>query len=148
MKTFILILGTIVLITFASATAGDVVIKQVPLKYQQVATTIGEKLFDNNCAVCHGKDGKGDGPAASGLTKPVADLTVLSANNDGVYPHESVEKTIAGKSRVTADGTIGMLNWEDELLALRPDWNSLRREEFAKKRIHYLAEHIESLQDK
>jgi mono/diheme cytochrome c family protein len=27
----------------------------------------GQKLFETRCFVCHGRDGKGDGPAAAGL---------------------------------------------------------------------------------
>ena len=146
MKTFILILGTIVLITFASATAGDAVIKQAPLNYHAVKTTDGGELFDNICAVCHGLNGKGDGPAAPALTKPVADLTTLSVNNDGVYPRDYVEDAITGKSRVIAHGTIDMPVWGDELLALRPDWNSLHRKAFTETRIQNLTAHIEGMQ--
>ena len=146
MKTFILILGAIVLITFASATAGEVVIKEAPLRYHDVATTDGAELFDNICAVCHGSNGKGDGPAAPALIKPVPDLTVLSTNNDGEYPLKYVEKAISGNSRIIAHGTIDMPVWEDELLALRPDWKSSQRRSFTEKRIRNLAEHIEGMQ--
>src|SRR6185295_8095977 len=31
--------------------------------------------FTTHCAVCHGATGRGDGPAAKGLTPPPADLT-------------------------------------------------------------------------
>ena len=41
------------------------------------ATTLeqGKELFQANCAHCHGKTGKGDGPDAAGLSKPPVDLT-------------------------------------------------------------------------
>lgn len=35
----------------------------------------GEGLFQRNCAVCHGDEGRGDGPAAAGLRPPPADFT-------------------------------------------------------------------------
>ncbi len=35
----------------------------------------GEKLFMQNCAVCHGQGGQGNGPAAAGLAHKPADLT-------------------------------------------------------------------------
>ena len=146
MKTFILILGTIVLISFANAIVGDVVIKEAPLKYHEVVTTDGGKLFNNVCAVCHGTGGRGDGPAAPGLTKPVADLTILSAINDGVYPYEYVEDAITGRSRVVVHGTIDMPVWGEQLMALRPDWISIRRTQFTRKRIRSLNAHIETLQ--
>jgi hypothetical protein len=34
----------------------------------------GAELYANNCALCHGESGEGDGPAASGLAVPPADL--------------------------------------------------------------------------
>lgn len=37
----------------------------------------GRALFAQNCAVCHGVSGKGNGPLAAGLTPPPADLTQL-----------------------------------------------------------------------
>ncbi|HYZ61361.1 MAG TPA: c-type cytochrome, partial [Acetobacteraceae bacterium] len=45
----------------------------------------GGKLFPPNCAVCHGAGGRGDGPGATGLPVPPADLTAehLWAHADG-----------------------------------------------------------------
>ncbi len=37
---------------------------------------IGEASYLQNCQTCHGIEGRGDGPAASGLTPPPADLAV------------------------------------------------------------------------
>ena len=35
----------------------------------------GQKLFQTRCFVCHGRNGKGDGPSASGLAEKPQDLT-------------------------------------------------------------------------
>jgi mono/diheme cytochrome c family protein len=35
----------------------------------------GESIFQTRCFVCHGRKGKGDGPAAAGLGASVRDLT-------------------------------------------------------------------------
>ena len=43
-----------------------------PLKGDAAATAAGGKLYQANCAICHGAKGLGDGVAASGLAKPPA----------------------------------------------------------------------------
>jgi putative copper resistance protein D len=35
----------------------------------------GSSIYANQCAACHGRDGRGNGPAASGMMPPPADLT-------------------------------------------------------------------------
>ncbi|HEX4202355.1 MAG TPA: c-type cytochrome, partial [Chthoniobacterales bacterium] len=35
----------------------------------------GQKLFQTRCFVCHGRNGKGDGPSSSGLAEKPQDLT-------------------------------------------------------------------------
>ena len=47
---------------------------------------MGGELYGELCAVCHGKSGKGDGPAAGALKKSTPDLTVLASNNGGIFP--------------------------------------------------------------
>jgi len=51
------------------------------------ATTIadGAQLFPQHCTVCHGAEGRGDGPGAKGLPIPPADLTAghLWMHSDG-----------------------------------------------------------------
>jgi copper transport protein len=37
---------------------------------------IGQQVFEQNCQVCHGVTGQGDGPAAAGLDPPPANLIV------------------------------------------------------------------------
>jgi mono/diheme cytochrome c family protein len=46
----------------------------VPPNEASLAT--GEQLYTQNCMVCRGVDGKGDGPAARALRSPPANLTV------------------------------------------------------------------------
>ena len=56
-----------------------------PLKDNASATAEGKKIYDNNCAICHGAKGKGDGVAAAGLNKAPADHTsaVVQEQSDG-----------------------------------------------------------------
>ena len=43
----------------------------------------GEAEYLNSCAVCHGLEGRGDGPLGDVLMKRPADLTRLSRENGG-----------------------------------------------------------------
>ena len=138
----------IVLVTLASPAIGQVEIKEAPLSWQQAALTDGEELFQELCATCHGVSGKGDGPAARALAKPVSNLTALASNNDGVFPMKQVEDSITGKSQIVAHGTIDMPVWGQRFEELRPDWKLNRRKALARQRIYNLALYIESIQAK
>lgn len=46
-----------------------------PVKGDESATTQGEKLFNQLCAICHGNKGKGDGMAGMSLNPRPSDLT-------------------------------------------------------------------------
>ena len=46
-----------------------------PTGFAATSISHGEALFPHNCTVCHGPDGRGDGPAAAGLKVVPADLT-------------------------------------------------------------------------
>jgi mono/diheme cytochrome c family protein len=67
------------------------------LGQQEVGVTAGQMQFDDKCAVCHGLAGKGDGVLASTLNQPPADLTRLSANNDGSFPSSKAFDKIWGR---------------------------------------------------
>ena len=59
-------------------------IQHAPIKATSPAS--GGEMYKTYCAVCHGTDGKGGGPAASALKVPPTDLTQLSKKNGGKYP--------------------------------------------------------------
>lgn len=54
----------------------------------------GATIFKNNCAVCHGLEGRGNGPASKALNRRVPDLTDLSHRNGGAFPSVHVRTTI------------------------------------------------------
>lgn len=72
---------------------------------------VGKAEYEGACAVCHGYDGKGNGPFQSQLTTRVPDLTVLARNNKGVFPFDRVYQVIDGRQEVKAHGPREMPIW-------------------------------------
>ena len=75
--------------------------------------SIGKMEFQKNCAACHGKGGKGDGPLVEFLKQTPPDLTLLSKKNGGVYPQAKVYEWIRDPKRIRAHGTEEMPIWGD-----------------------------------
>ena len=146
MKTLLVLFGIIVVIIAADTTLGQVEVKQAPQTWKQAALTDGEELYVELCAVCHGKGGMGDGPAAGALTKAVPDLTGLAAKNDGTFPRQKVAESIAGKSRVISHGTIDMPIWGQVFEGVRPDWKPFRQRALARQRVYNLTEYLATIE--
>ncbi|MEO1533127.1 MAG: c-type cytochrome [Pseudomonadota bacterium] len=72
---------------------------------------LGEQFFVDECAVCHGLDGRGKGPLGAVLSVPVADLTAAAAKNDGVFPFGLFYKVIDGRQAVDGHGPSEMPIW-------------------------------------
>lgn len=64
----------------------------------------GRTLFVENCAICHGVGGKGNGELADDLSPKPADLTMISARNKGLFPRTKVLSIIDGYTRMQSDG--------------------------------------------
>jgi mono/diheme cytochrome c family protein len=71
----------------------------------------GGQMFASYCAACHGKLGKGDGPAAVALKVKPADLTLLKKNHGGSYSTKDFEEKINGMAMSSAHGTTDMPIW-------------------------------------
>lgn len=98
------------LLTFAIAQESvPTQIKHVPIKNSPPNS--GKDMFVNYCAVCHGKDAKGTGPASSVLKVPPSDLTALAKNAGGKYPAQHVAAVIRGQATTAAHGTQDMPVW-------------------------------------
>ena len=114
-------------------------IKYVPVKATSPAS--GQEMYTAYCAVCHGKDGKGNGPAAEALKVPPPDLTILARKNDNSYPSDRVRSAIAGDVRLPAHGSKDMPVWGELFWHMSQGHSSE-----VQLRINNLNKHIESMQ--
>jgi mono/diheme cytochrome c family protein len=84
-------------------------VKKVPAPYTRASS--GKEMYVAYCASCHGKDGKGDGPAAVALKSVPSDLTQLAASNGGRFPENHVSETIKGDFATPSHGSKEMPVW-------------------------------------
>ena len=103
----------------------------------------GKEMFVSYCASCHGKDAKGDGPAANALKQLPADLTTLAKRNGGKYPSDKVTSILRGQPKLMAHGDQEMPVWGPVFWRM-----SQGREEQVQMRIANLNHYLESLQEK
>ena len=75
------------------------------------APQMGRAHYEAKCAVCHGADGKGNGPVANMLTQKPSDLTTMSKNNGGTFPFWAAYEIVDGRKGVGAHGTREMPVW-------------------------------------
>lgn len=125
----------------SSQSQSGAAIKHVPVTVTSAAS--GKQMYVSYCAVCHGTDAKGNGPAAGALKVAPSDLAALSKSNGGKFPSLKVSAAIRGDANVVAHGTKEM-----------PVWGLLFRdlsqghEGEVQQRINNLTKYIESLQEK
>jgi len=116
-------------------------VKKVPLTPTSPAS--GSEMFRTYCAVCHGVDGKGGGPAADALKKAPSNLTQLTAHNHGKFPEDHVAQAITGDTQIGAHGTRDMPVWGDLFRSLNGGSADL-----VTLRIANLTDYIKSIQAK
>jgi mono/diheme cytochrome c family protein len=109
---------------------------------QRTDPTSGVEMYLSHCAVCHGQDGKGNGPAAPALKQSPSDLTQLSKKNGGKFPDMRFATIVQGDSVVPAHGSRDMPMWGDIFRSIQRD------DALVKLRVHNLAEYVASLQQK
>jgi mono/diheme cytochrome c family protein len=132
-------LGGLVVVTAAPAGAQKIENKAArPIKSVQGADT-----FKAYCAVCHGPDAKGNGPAAKALTKAPADLTTIAKRHDGNFSQKDVEDMILGKREMLSHGTREMPIWGPVFMSLSGQDVSLE-----KLRLSNLVGYLRSIQTK
>lgn len=142
-RKLIWILGALIVLalTLGAQEQPKTTIKHVPIKPTSAAS--GQEMYKTYCAVCHGTDGKGGGPAAEALKTPPTDLTLLSKNNGGQYPSMKVAATIRGEANLPAHGSKEMPVWGKLFWSM-----SGGHEAEVQQRVTNLNSYIESLQAK
>jgi mono/diheme cytochrome c family protein len=147
MKKLILMCTALIVCTFMVAAQDQTqsqpekVIKHVPVK--STSPVSGKEMYTAYCAVCHGTDGKGGGPAASALKVPPADLSMLSKNNGGKFPSLKVESSIRGESGLPAHGSKEMPVWGSLFWSM-----SSGHEGEVQQRVANLTKYVDTLQVK
>lgn len=71
----------------------------------------GRDLFEQHCELCHGAEGKGDGPLADELRVAPPNLTEIALRRGGTFPEVEVREIIDGRRRVRAHGRSEMPIW-------------------------------------
>jgi mono/diheme cytochrome c family protein len=120
---------------------GSATVKHVPIT--NTPSNSGKEMFNSYCAVCHGKDGKGGGPAASAMKTPPTDLTALAQKSSGKYPAAHVAAVIRGQATTPSHGSQEMPVWGPLFSSI-----SQGHESQVQQRITNLVSYIEGLQAK
>jgi mono/diheme cytochrome c family protein len=116
-------------------------VKHVPIT--NTPSNSGKEMFKSYCAVCHGADGKGNGPAASAMKSNPTDLTALAQKNGGKYPDAHVASVIRGQATMPSHGNADMPVWGPLFSSI-----SQGHEGQVQQRIANLVDYIGTLQAK
>ncbi len=115
-----------------------------PANAQDMA--IGETLYQQYCATCHGMSGEGDGPLGEIISVQIPDLTQLSTRNDGAFPMLKVIHIIDGRTGLRGHGgpmpTYGAIFTQDAVAARDPIGAAIE----ARGRVMSLAEYLMTIQ--
>jgi mono/diheme cytochrome c family protein len=117
-------------------------VKHVPAR--PINSLEGVDTFKEYCAVCHGADARGGGPAAPALKVAPADLTRIAQRRKGEFPREDVRATIVGERVLPAHGTTEMPMWGNVFRSFGSGLDDTTH----KLRIQNLVKYLESIQVK
>jgi len=146
MKFISVAVGVAMLLTLAIAqqvaTAPSTpTVKHVPINRAPVNS--GKDMFNSYCAVCHGTDAKGAGPAASAMKTNPVDLTALAKKSGGKYPASHVAAVLRGQAITASHGSQDMPIWGPLFSSI-----SQGHEAQVQQRIANLVDYIGTLQTK
>lgn len=108
------------------------------------STSPGAKLYKENCAVCHGNDGTGNGPPpeSSPFKEPPPDLTTLAKRHNGQFPAAYVRSVLRSGVKLPDHGPAEMPVWGIAFKGTKSDDAGVAA------RIESLTSYLQSLQTK
>jgi mono/diheme cytochrome c family protein len=104
----------------------------------------GRALYEANCAKCHGRIGRGEGPTAAGEALGAHDLRTLTRRLGPPCPRSLVAAFIDGREDVAAHGPRDMPAWGDVFYRGWPEGSD--REAARAGNIALLVDYLESVQ--
>jgi len=141
MRRFTIVVVAMFVLALAGTLAGQEKPKIVMKPVQDVDINDPAAMFQAYCAACHGKQGKGDGPAARALKAVPADLTRISARNGGKFPTVKVRRYIEGLDELAAHGSRDMPVWGQAFRGVATGGQA-----GVQLRVEALARYLESIQ--
>ncbi|MCC1491973.1 cytochrome c [Cognatishimia sp. F0-27] len=111
----------------------------------------GASMFAENCAVCHGVEGAGDGPVAELFAQRPSNLKLIAKENNNVFPFSEIYQSIDGRRDITAHGSTQMPIWGNLLLeeaypaTIHP---GVSAEDLVQGRILALVYYLQSIQER
>ncbi|HYL57533.1 MAG TPA: cytochrome c [Candidatus Acidoferrales bacterium] len=135
--------------TALTATAFLTLIMVLALTIRTAAAQSGKQDYETYCAVCHGSDGKGNGPSLQTIpmNPPPPDLTLLATKNGGKFPFDEVVDAIDGRKGIPSHERIQMPFLGTTLQKPGKEFTPESDAE-VKRRIESMARYVESLQHK
>jgi mono/diheme cytochrome c family protein len=127
-----------ILLSLTGASVDAQTVKQAPAT--RIQSMEGVDTYNAYCAVCHGPQAKGNGPAATALKKVPADLTTIAKRNGGKFSTSDVEAVIMGRQVLVSHGSRDMPIWGPVFESLAPD------NTFMKLRVTNLVDYLKSIQ--
>jgi mono/diheme cytochrome c family protein len=105
----------------------------------------GARLYRENCAVCHGQTGAGDGPMVPHLNSNPSNLRTLAARNEGKFPYIGVMRQVDGRDMRAVHGSADMPVWGWHFSRVDNDMRDPGKQTQA--RIDALVDYLVTIQD-
>ena len=134
-----------------SALAAAAISAFIALPAAAQTSTIGQTIFQDRCAACHGAEGKGDGLVAELFRQAPKNLAILAKENGGEFPFERVYFSIDGRLKIQAHGDSNMPIWGEYFMEEALDDQTINPKNAAEVvdgRILSVVYYIQSLQVK